>query len=151
MSEVNFFNHTLVLTSQSQIISLPVKKNIVINRLRIKNVRYNCASTGNNFMIINIGGWNENSIFYDGSNIIPYTLLVLLPGSINTPVLYNNPFNQSFDVIKNDKQSELTSFVINCLINNSVSVSNDITPSNPILIEIYLEGDKEKDIKPLRE
>ncbi len=151
MSEVNFFNHTLVLTSQSQIISLPVKKNIVINRLRVKNVRYNTASTGNNFMLINIGGWNENSIFYDGSNIIPYTLLVLLPGSINTPVLYNNPFNQSFDVIKNDKQSELTSFVINCLINNSVSVSNDITPSNPILIEIYLEGDKEKDIKPLRE
>ncbi len=141
MSNINFFNFALTITSQNQSISLPVKKNIIINRMRIKSVAYNTASTGNKFLLIDIRGWDENSIYYDGNNVIPYTKFLLLPPSINTPILFDNPFNDSFDVIKNDKQSELSFFNITCLINNSISISNDISPTNPVYLEIYLEGD----------
>ena len=141
MSKINFFSFALVITSQSQIISLPIKKNISVSRMRIKSVSYNTASTGNKFILINIRGWNENSIYYDGNSVIPYTKFLLLPPSINTPILYTNPYNTSFDVIKNDQQSELTNFTIDSLINNSVSLSNDISPSNPLYLELYIEGD----------
>ena len=141
MSKINFFSFALVITSQSQIISLPVKKNISVSRMKIKSVSYNTASTGNKFILINIRGWNENSIYYDGQSVIPYTKFLLLPPSINTPILYSNLNNDSFDVIKNDQQSELTNFTIDSLINNSVSLSNDISPSNPLYLELYIEGD----------
>ena len=140
MSKINFYSFALVITSQSQIISLPVKKNISVSRMRIKSVSYNTASTGNKFILINIRGFNENSIYYDGYSVIPYTKFLLLPPSINTPILYTNTQNDSFDVIKNDEQSELTNFTIDSLINNSVTISNDISPSNPLFIEIYVEG-----------
>ena len=123
MSNINFFNFALTITSQNQSISLPVKKNIIINRMRIKSVAYNTASTGNKFLLIDIRGWDENSIYYDGNNVIPYTKFLLLPPSINTPILFDNPFNDSFDVIKNDKQSELSFFNITCLINNSIYIN----------------------------
>ena len=141
MSNINFFNFALTVTSQSQIIGLPVKKNITVSRMRIKSVSYTTASTGCKFILIDIAGWNENSIYYDGSAIIPYTKFLLLPTAINTPILFSNPYNTSFDVIKNNLYSELTCFKITCLINNNVSISNDISPSNPLYLELYLEGD----------
>ena len=149
-NNLNFYSFALQITSPSSIISLPIKMSQV-SRLRIKSVRYNTATTGNIFMLIDLKGWDNNSVYYDGSNIIPYTKFLVLPPSINTPVIFDNPYNTSFDVIRQDAYSSITSFFLNISINNSNTISNDISPSNPLYIEIYVEGDAIKNTNTIVE
>ena len=149
-NNLNFYSFALQIISPSSTISLPIKMSQV-SRLRIKSVRYNTATTGNIFMLIDLKGWDNNSVYYDGSNIIPYTKFLVLPPSINTPLIFDNPYNTSFDVIRQDAYSSITSFFLNISINNSNLISNDISPSNPLYIEIYVEGDAIKNTKTIVE
>ncbi len=150
INNLNFYSFALQITSPSSTISLPIKMSQV-SRLRIKSVRYNTATTGNIFMLIDLKGWDNNSVYYDGSNIIPYTKFLVLPPSINSPVIFDNPYNTSFDVIRQDAYSSITSFFLNISINNSNTISNDISPSNPLYIEIYVEGDAIKNTNTIVE
>ncbi len=108
-NNLNFYSFALQVTSPSSVISLPIKMSSV-SRMRIKSVSYTTASTGNIYMLINVKGWDNNSVFYDGNAVIPYTKFLLMPPSINTPMLYDNPYNTSFDVIRQDPYSSITSF-----------------------------------------
>ena len=139
MPKLNFYTFALQISSADSIVSLPIKMSAV-SRMRIKSLRYTTASTGNIFMLINVQGWTNNSIFYDGNNIIPYTKWLLIPPSIGTPILFDNPYNTSFDVIQQNPISSITSFRLIFSINNDNTISNDISTSNPIYIEIYVEG-----------
>ena len=139
----NFYSFALQVTSPSSVISLPIKMSSV-SRLRIKSLSYTTGSSGCIYMLVDIKGWDNNSVFYDGNSVIPYTKFLLMPPSINTPMLFDNPYNTSFDVIRQDAYSSITSFFLNISINNSTVKSNDITPSNPLYIEIYVEGDAVK-------
>ena len=141
MNNLNFYSFALQITSSSSIISLPIKMSSV-SRMRIKSLRYTTASTGNIFMLIALNGWTQNSVFYDGNNIIEYTKFLIMPPSIGTPMLFDNPYNNSFDVIRQDPYSSITSFFLNISINNNSATSNDISSSNPLYIEIYVEGEK---------
>ena len=140
-TNINFYSFALQVTSPSSTISLPIKMSSV-SRLRIKSIRYTTASTGNIFMLIDIKGWNNNAVFYDGNSVIPYSKFIIMPPSIGTPMMFDNPYNTSFDVIKQDAFSSITSFFLNISINNNTVTSNDISPSNPLYIEIYVEGDR---------
>ncbi len=93
-------------------------------------------------MLIDIKGWNNNAVFYDGNAVLPYTKFIIMPPSIGTPMMFDNHYNTSFDVIKQDAFSSITSFFLNISINNNTVTSNDISPSNPLYIEIYVEGDR---------
>ncbi len=146
-NKLNFYTFALKIISPYSNIDLPIKMNNV-NKMRIKSLSYITASTGNIFMTISIGGWDDNSVYFDGNNVIPYTKFLLLPPSIGIPVLFDNPYNTSFDVIKSNIVSSINSFYISCRINNSNTISNDISPSNPLYLEIYLEGSI-PDIKPI--
>ena len=141
MTNLNFYSFALKIESPSSTISLPIKMSSV-SRMRIKSVRYNTASTGNVFMLIDIKGFNNNSVYFDGISVIPYTKFLILPPSINTPLIFDNPYNTSFDVIMQDPYTNFASFFMNISINNDNATSNDISPSNPLYIEIYVEGEE---------
>jgi len=138
-NNLNFYSFALKITSPSSTISLPIKMSSV-SRLRIKSLSYVTGSSGNIYMIIDLKGWDNNAVFYDGNNVIPYTKFLLMPPSINTPMMYDNPYNTSFDVIKQDTFSSITTFFLDISINNNTVTSNEISTSNPIYIEIYVEG-----------
>ena len=141
ITNINFYSFALQVTSPSSTISLPIKMSSV-SRLRIKSIRYTTASTGNIFMLIDIKGWNNNAVFYDGNSVIPYSKFIIMPPSIGTPMMFDNHYNTSFDVIKQDAFSSITSFFLNISIYNNTVTNNDISPSNPLYIEIYVEGDR---------
>ena len=141
-NNLNFYSFALKVTSPSSTISLPIKMSSV-SRLRIKSLSFTTGSSGCIFMLVNLKGWNNNSVFSDGSSVIPYTKFLLMPPSINTPMLYDNPYNTSFDVIRQDPYSSITSFFLDVTINNDTVKSNDISSLNPLFIEIYVEGDSE--------
>ncbi len=147
MANLNFYSFALKITSPSSTISLPIKMSSV-SKMRIKSVSYITGSSGDIFMLLDVRGWDNNSVYFDGNNIIPYTKFILMPPSINTPMLYSNDFNTSFDVIRADPYSNFTSFFINININNNITMSNDITPMNPLYIEIFVEGEKEIKVIP---
>ena len=128
-NNLNFYSFALQITSPSSTISLPIKMSQV-SRLRIKSVRYNTATTGNIFMLIDLKGWDNNSVYYDGSNIIPYTKFLVLPPSINTPLIFDNPYNTSFDVIRQDAYSSITSFFLNTLGKNYSRLHTPPGPDN---------------------
>ncbi len=139
MANLNFYSFALKIVSPSSTISLPVKMSSV-SRLKIKSLSYITASTGNIFMLVDVKGWENNAVYYDGISVIPYTKFLLLPPAINTPILYDNLNQNSFDVIRQDPYTNFSSVFIEISINNSNSISNDISPSNPLYIELYLEG-----------
>ena len=146
MPKLNFYTFALQINSPDSIVSLPIKMSAV-SRMRIKSLRYTTASTGNIFMLINVQGWATNSVFYNGNSTIPYTKWIILPPSIGTPILFDNPYNSSFDVIQQNPISSITSFRLIFSINNDNTISNDISSSNPIYIEIFVEGDETLDEK----
>ena len=110
MTNLNFYSFALKITSPSSTISLPVKMSTV-SRLKIKSLTYTTASTGNIFMLVDVKGWENNAIFYDGISVIPYTKFLLLPPAINTPILYDNLNQNSFDVIRQDPFSNFLLFL----------------------------------------
>ncbi len=146
MPKLNFYTFALQITSPDSIVSLPIKMSAV-SRMRIKSLRYTTASTGNIFMLINVQGWATNSVFYDGNNVFGYTKWLILSPAISTPVLFDNPYNSSFDVIQQNPISSITSFRLIFSINNSNTISNDINVNNMIYLELYVEGDEILDEK----
>ncbi len=108
-NNLNFYSFALKVVSPSSTISLPIKMSSV-SRLRIKSLSFTTGSSGCIFMLVDLKGWNNNSVFSDGNSVIPYTKFLLMPPSINTPMLYDNPYNTSFDVIRQDAYSSITSF-----------------------------------------
>lgn len=133
-----FYSFALKLTSCVSDVSLPVKMDGV-NKLRIKSLSYVTATGSNRFLLIKINGWEENQLYFDGIINKSYTKFLLLPSSINTQQDYENTDIRTFDIIKSTKMSSINNFNIQCLINGDPS--SDISPSNPIYMEIYVEGD----------
>ena len=115
---LNFYSFALKVTSSSSTISLPIKMSSV-SRLRIISLSYTTGSSGCIFMLVDLKGWSNNSCFFDGNSVIPYTKFLLMPPSINTPMLFDNPYNTSFDIIRQDAYSSITSFFLNISINNN--------------------------------
>ena len=143
-NNLNFYSFALKIISPSSTISLPIKMSSV-SRLRIKSLSYTTGSSGCIFMLVDLKGFNNNSVFYDGNSVLPYTKFLLMPPSINTPMLFDNLFQNSFDVIKQIPFSNFATVFINISIINDTIKSNDITPSNPLYIELYFEGNPEQD------
>lgn len=127
--------YILELTSPISNISLPEKMSN-ISKLRVNKIRYVTAALSNHYLIVNIKGWNDSSWFFNGSQVIPMTCFMMLPPTNNTLAYFENT-NNNFDSIKTQPISSLSNFTIELLIDNTFST--DISPSNPVHIELYVE------------
>jgi hypothetical protein len=130
-------NYALKLTDSQTIVNLPVKLNGV-KKLKIKSFKYQTATDGNDFMLVNISGWNENSVYYDGAKPLNFTKLIFLPALKDQTALYENPSSTDYyDVIRSTKVDSLANFQIELKIDGSYT--SDITVSNPVYLELYVE------------
>lgn len=127
------FEHTIKISSPEMVISLPEKWN-GIKRLKVSMFSYTTASAGNQFMIINLTGFNDQNFYYDPTvtQYRKYTKwLPLLPISGGTQI-YDN-FGDRWDY-ESETTQDLSNFTISCLINGAYNA--DITTSNPVYITI---------------
>lgn len=126
--------YILELTNPLSVISLPQKIS-GITKLRVNKVRYVTASLQNKYMIVDIKGWNDNSWFFDGNRVIPMTCFMILPPTNNTMAFYET--TGEFDAVKSSGVGSLANFTLELLIDGQYS--NDINPSNPVYVEIFVE------------
>lgn len=129
------YTYTLKLTNPYSIVSLPVIMSNV-NKMRIKSLRYVTANTGNEFLIVHISGWDNNNTYFDGEKNINYTKFMNLSNTTLTLNLYENNDNNWHDVVLKHDVGSISNFHIKLLINGEFN--NEISPSNPIYIEIYV-------------
>jgi hypothetical protein len=123
------------LTSSSVEISLPYTlKNA--SKIKINFVKYTTASNSQSLMMFKINSFNEN-VYYDGTDIHKCVKILSLPDTSGTQLIYENT-SQDFDVIINNKSanSGLTKINIETLID--FNYSSDISPSNPVYLEIII-------------
>lgn len=133
MSNKNF---TLKFSSSIAEVTLPYKLSSV-TRLKIRQVRYVTATADQNYMIIKISGWTDNNYYYDGSRLMDYTKLLLLPHLNSSLVLYENTNNNVWDCVKTSAVTNLSHFRVEVLIDGNNA--QDITALNPLYLEFFVE------------
>lgn len=129
------FSYTFKLTSSKTQINLPVSIPTSKN-LKIRFLRYTTASTGNEFMIIKITGFNRN-YYYDGTNFLNCVKTIPLPSATNSLWIYENQLEQP-DIFMDEKQyyEGINQLIIELLINNTYSA--DINSGNPLYMELLI-------------
>ena len=131
----NLFNYTFKLTNSVVVINLPYAiKNA--ESMRVKQARFITASSNNAYMMLKVSGFNTN-IYFDGAKTEHYSKILLLPPSTLTPILYEALTNTP-DVKINpvSSQNGIADLKIEILIDGVYSP--DISPSNPLLLEIEI-------------
>ena len=125
--------YSFLLTSSVTDINLvtPIEN---VTKGKVKMISYTTGSANNIHLMILINGFNTN-IFQFGSNEIRYFKMLELPASSGSPV-YWEPATASPDVILSE-QKRTNKLSIQVMINGSIT--SDITPSNPLLIELTFE------------
>lgn len=135
MSE-NFYSYAFRLTSHLSYVELPRKLNNV-RKLKVKSLKYITKTLNNEYLLISISGWTDNASFFAGYNQHKeYTKYLPLNGTVETQNVYLNNNVTDFDVIKTNSVANVGNLQIEITIDGTYN--NDISPSNPILLELYI-------------
>jgi hypothetical protein len=137
MAQRDFFNFTVRLESPINYVELPVKIEKPIKKLKIKSVFFQTANVDSESLMVNVNGFNDNSA-YIGRNISrQYTLIIPLNKQVFAQNYYlNKSSTEEFDVIRKEPIN-VPNLQIDLYINNEVRPT-EITPTNPVILEIYL-------------
>ena len=135
------FTYTFRLSSSSNYINL--YKNLSgVTSVKINSFRYTTQSAGTLYALITVSDFN-NKIVLDGNKIVQYTKNIPFSDLNQTIINYEN-VNDFPDVQKEDiAKIALSSFNLDILFGQSsgdLIFSPDVSPSNPIIIEIEFEG-----------
>lgn len=132
------YNYTLILKSDETYVNLPIKWNNV-SKLRVRSMRYTVQSTTNQFMTVEIDGWNEGAYIYDTETRThkQYTKFFLLPNdAVGSTLRYSN-VHDYFDVIKN-QPTDFSNLRIVIKIDGQRAASL-VSSLNPVFLELYCE------------
>lgn len=132
------YNYTLILEKDETVVSLPIKWNNV-SKLRFRSMRYTVQSTTNQYMTIEIDGWNEGAYIYNSNTgkHIGYTKFFLLPNdAVGSTLRYTNVYDY-WDVIK-QQTTDFSNLRIVIKIDGERGAGL-ITQANPVIIELYCE------------
>lgn len=129
------FSYCFKLTNSVTHINLPfpIEK---AEKLKMNFCSYKTATAGQQLLMFKINHFDTN-YYYDGTNLIKYTKILMLPPSASTPIIYENQtqhYDVDFDTASLKKG--LASLRIEILIDGEFSA--DISVSNPIHIELTI-------------
>ena len=129
-------NYSLQFNSSVSVVTLPhIIENV--SKLKVQQIRYVTQSADNKFMLIKFAGWCDNNYFFNGTTLQDYTKFIPLIHKTDSLILSEYTSSNTWDVEKTTAVSSLNSFRCEILIDGQYS--SDITPSNPLFIEIVLE------------
>ena len=129
-------NYSLQFNSSVSVVTLPhVIENV--SKLKIQQIRYVTQSGDNKFMLIKFAGWTDSNYFFNGVTLQDYTKFIPLIHKTDSLIMSEYTSSNTWDVEKTTAVSSLNSFRCEILIDGEYS--SDITPSNPLFIEIALE------------
>ena len=129
-------NYCFKLTSSLTKINLPysVKSS---SHLKILFLKYTILTASQELLLIKISHFNKH-VYFDGNNIVKYCKAIALPPGVGTPLIYESNTN-AFDVFVDERDGDdsgLNNITIEILIDGLFS--SDISPSNPLYIELQI-------------
>jgi len=107
-----------------------------ISKLKILQMRYYTGSTGGKYMLVQVKDFQDNKIFFNGSQYINYTASYLLSKDIDVPILFDN-YNNQYDCVKKTAIPSLSKFDVIVYINGAIA--SDITTLNPLILTFQFE------------
>lgn len=133
----DFHSFSFRLTSPLSYVELPRKLDSM-RKLKVKALKYITKTLNNEYMLINIVGWNFNSSFFASAGQHKnYTKYLPLNGTTETQNFYINNNSVDFDVIRPTAVG-VGNLTIEITIDGQYST--DITTLNPVLLELYFES-----------
>lgn len=135
---MNSYIFTVELTNPISNVQVPIEM-LNVDRLKILQMRYYTGSVGNKAMLVQIKDFQDNKIYFNGSQYINYTSMYLLSKDIDVPILFDN-YNNQYDCVKQLPIKSLSKFDVVVYINNQIA--NDITSLNPLILTLQFEGPK---------
>lgn len=130
----NFYTFAFPLTSSLSIIDLPLKMSN-IKKMKVKSIRYITKTLGNEYLLIRVAGWDDNSSFFGQGYNKQFTRYLPLNGTLDTLNIYLNNDTQFYDCSKKTNVSNVGTLQIEATIDGEYT--NDISPSNPLIVELY--------------
>lgn len=131
----NFYSFAFRVESPISYISLPIKMSNV-KKLKIRSLKYITQTLGNEYMLVRIVGWDDNSLFFGANYNKKYTKYIPLNGTVSTQNIYMNTDNNFYDVVKVLPENNVGQLQVEITIDGAYST--DINNSNPVLIELFI-------------
>lgn len=147
MSVRDFRAITLRLESPINYVDLSfLKLEKLVKKLKIRFVGYVSQNTDVETLLIDIKSWNDDCTLLSKNNAgVPsnrnYTFIMPLLGALGGANFYSDKdisMNATYDVVK-DNGLQLANLEIHLLINGQYRPT-EITPTNPVTIELYFSA-----------
>jgi len=105
-----------------------------VSKMRVEGFRYITATTGNKYMLLQVGNFTNNRFITSTQNM-NYSKIIFLDPAASQMVRYTNIDYSSFDHV-GDVQ-DLYNFTIRIYIDGLIA--SDVSPANPIQLSLHFE------------